>query len=394
MTRHAVAGALATGLMVLSIRAVDGWSWNTPPVIRSAPATIGEIVQSVEAEGTLKARETVLVGSQVSGTIAELDADFNSIVHRGQVLARLDPSLVRAELQEARAALAQAQADTERARVARDDAKYQFDLARALRVKDDISQSDVDAAEASFKLADASVRAMDAQVGLARSEVARSEVDLRNTVILAPVNGVVVARDVQVGQTVAARLEAPTLFEIAEDLSRMQVIAGVDEADIGRVAVGQPVRFTVGAYPGEQFGGVVNQVRLSPDTSNGGVEYDVVVDVDNAAMKLRPGMTPTAMIEVAKREHVLRVPDAALRFVPSRDVFAQLRERAPVNLDAIARAEKHIAEGGRAYLWVADGPHLAPVPVTVGISDGVHTEVVSSALRPGTTVVTDVTFKQ
>ena len=231
---------------------------------------------------------------------------------------------------------------------------------------------------------------MDAQVKQARSQVAQSEVNLRNTVILAPVDGVVVARDVQVGQTVAARLEVPTLFEIAEDLSRMQVIAEVDEADIGRVAAGQPVRFTVGAYPGEQFGGVVKQVRLNPDTSNGGVEYDVVIDVDNAAMKLRPGMTPTVMIEVARREGVLQVPDAALRFVPSRDVFEQLRDRPPANLDAIARAEKRITEGGRAYVWVAAGSHLTPVPVTVGISDGVHTGVTSDALQPGTAVVTGV----
>jgi len=393
MTRRAVAGGLAAGLIVLSADAVHGWRWNTPPAIRSEPVTLGSVVRSVEAEGTLKARETVLVGSQVSGTIAELDADFNSIVHRGQVLARIDPSLVRAEIQEANAALAQAQADTEQARVARDDARYQLDMARALRAKEDIPEADFEAAEASFRQADAEVKAMEAQARLAQSRVAQSEVDLRNTVIVAPVDGVVIERAVQVGQTLASRLEAPTLFVIATDLTRMQAIASVDEADIGLVAAGQPVHFTVGAYPGEQFGGVVNQVRLSPDTSEGGVEYDVVIDVDNAALKLRPGMTPTVSIEVARRERVLRVPDAALRFVPSREVFDQLRDRAPGNLDAVARVEKRLTAGGPGYVWVVDGSHLTPMPVVVGISDGRHTEVSSTMLRPGTPVVTGVALK-
>jgi HlyD family secretion protein len=393
MKRHVVAVALATGLVALSVHTAHSWSWNTPPAIRSAPITRGPVVRTVEAEGTLKARETILVGSQVSGTIAELDADFNSVVHRGQVLARLDPSIVRAEIQESRAALAQAQADAEQARVARDDAKYQFDQARALRTKDEIPQSDFETAEAAFKLADAQVEAMEAQVRQARSRVAQSEVDLKNTIVLSPADGVVVARDVQVGQTVASRLQAPTLFEIATDLSKLQVIAGVDESDIGVVAVGQPVRFTVGAYPGEQFGGTVKQVRLNPDTSEDTVEYDVVVDVDNSALKLRPGMTPTVAIEVARRDNVLQVPEAAMRFVPSPEVFRQIGDPAPANLDAISRAEKRVAETARGYVWLVDGRHLKPVPVTVGISDGVRTEVSSGALRPGMAVVTGVALK-
>ena len=393
MTRHAVAGGLAAGLVVLSGNAVHGWRWNTPPAIRSEPVTLGAVVRSVEAEGTLKARETVLVGSQVSGTIAELDADFNSVVHRGQVLARLDPSLVRSEIQQARAALAQAQAGVDQARVARDDAKYQFDLARALRAKDDIPQSDFDSADSAYKLADANVRTLEAQVKLAQSGVDQAEVDLQNTVIHAPVDGVVVARDVEVGQTVASRLQAPTLFEIAADLSRMQLIAGVDESDIGLVQPGQRARFTVGAYPGEQFGGTVFQVRLGPDASDGGVEYSVVIDVDNSALKLRPGMTPTVSIDVARRDGVLRVPEAALRFVPPREAFEQLHDRPPDNLDVIARAEKHVSEAGRGYVWVVDGGHLRPVPVAVGISDGVRTEVSSGALRPGNEVVTGLALR-
>jgi HlyD family secretion protein len=300
---------------------------------------------------------------------------------------------VRTEIQESRAALAQAQADAEQARVARDDAKYQFDQARAMRSKDEIPQSDFETAEAAFKLADAQVKAMEAQVRQARSRVAQSEVDLRNTIVLSPADGVVVSRDVQVEQTVASRLQAPTLFEIATDLAKLQVIAGVDESDIGEVAVGQPVRFTVGAYPGEQFGGTVKQVRLNPDTSENTVEYDVVVDVDNSALKLRPGMTPTVAIEVARRDYVLQVPEAAMRFVPSPEVFRQLGDPALANLDAISRAEKRVAETGRGYVWLVDGRHLTPVPVTVGISDGVRTEVSAGSLRPGMAVVTGVALK-
>ncbi len=394
MTRHALSAGLGTVLLVLSVRTTHGWVWHTPPGIRTEPATVGAIIRSVEAEGTLKARETVLVGSQVSGTVIELDADANSVVHRGQVLARLDPSLVRGETEEARAALLQAQADASAASVARDGAQYQFEQARELRAKAEISQADFETAQASFAQAEADVRAMEAQITLARSQVAQAEVDLRNTVITAPVDGVVIARDVEVGQTLASRLQAPTLFEIAADLRRMQAIATVDESDIGLVSVGQPVRFTVGAYPGVMFTGSVSQVRLGPDTSDGGVEYDVVIDIDNSALRLRPGMTPTVTIEVARREHVLQVPEAAMKFVPGREVFDQLRDRAPGNLDAIARAEKRLAEGSRAFVWTVDGGHLKAVPVMVGISDGIHTEVSSTALRPGTPVVTGVTLRQ
>jgi HlyD family secretion protein len=394
LTRHTIAAGIAAVVVILLGQAVHAWSWRTPPGVLSEPASLGTIVRSIEAEGTLKARETIRVGSQASGTITELDADSNSIVHRGEVLARLDPSLVRTEIQEARATLAQAKADDDQARVARDDAKYRLEQARVLRAKEEIPQGDFETVEASFEQAEADVRAMEAQVALARSQVAQAEVDLRNTVILSPVDGVVIAREVQVGQTVASRMEAPTLFEIATDLARMQVIASVDEADIGAVAVGQRAHFTVGAYPDEQFSGTVGQVRLSPDTSGGDVEYDVVIDADNAALKLRPGMTPTVSIEVARRERTLRVPDAALRFVPSREVFDQLRDRIPGNLDAVARAEKRIVEGGRGFVWMVDAGHLKSVPVTVGISDGIHTEVLSAALQPGTPVVTGVTLKR
>jgi HlyD family secretion protein len=393
MTRYIVAGGLAVVLVVFSVLEVHGRARAAGPLVRSEAATFGELVRTVEAEGTLKARETVVVGSQVSGTISEIDVDFNSVVHRGQVLARLDPSLVKEEIEQARGALAQAQADVEQARITLDDAKYKFDQARALRAKDDIAQSDFDVAETAYKLADADLRSKQAQVTQARSVLDQSEVDLRNTVIESPVDGVVVGRDVEVGQTVASRLQAPSLFEIATDLAHMQAVANVDEADIGQVAAGQAVRFTVGAYPGDQFPGVVNQVRLDPDTSEGGVEYSVVIDVDNSALKLRPGMTPTVSIEVERREGVLQVPVSALRFVPAPELFAQLNDRPPANLDALARAEKHLVEGGRGYVWVADGRLLTPVPVTVGMSDGTRTEVSSPSLRPGTAVVTGVLVK-
>jgi HlyD family secretion protein len=393
MVRHALAAGSLGALLMLAVHAAHGWSGTAPTGIRTEPVTVGTIVRSVEADGTLKARKTVLVGSQVSGTIAELDADFNSVVHHGDVLARVDPSLVRTEIEQARAALAQARADLDLARVARDDSKYQCDQARALKARDEIPQSDVDSAEASFKQAEANVRAMAAQVQQAQGQVDQADADFRNTVIHAPVDGVVIARDVEVGQTVASRLQAPTLFEIAEDLSRMQLTASVDESDIGAVQAGQAVRFTVGAYPEREFSGTVSQVRLNPDSSQGGVEYGVVIDVDNRALALRPGMTPTVTIEVERRDGVLQVPESALRFVPFTEVFAQLRDHPPDNLRTIALAQKRAGETGHGYVWVVDGGHLVPVQVTIGISDGVHSEVASNALRPGVAVVTGVTLK-
>jgi len=395
MTRHAAVAVLATGLVALSIQPVNALNWRTPPPrFQTEAATIGTVVRSVEADGTLRAQEMVPVGSQVSGTVAQLHADFNSVVHRGEVLAALDPSLAKAALAEARANLAQAEADLLGARVARGDAKYQLDQAQTLRAKQEIPQADLETAQATFEQADANAKESEAQVKVAQSQVAQAEVDLRNTVILSPVDGVVVSREVQVGQTLTSSLEAPTLFQIATDLSRLQAIAVVDESDIGLVAAGQPVHFTVGAYPGEVFTGVVNQVRLNPITADGGVQYEVLIKAENPAMHLRPGMTPAVSIETARREHVLRVPNAALRFVPPREVFGELRQRAPADLEAIARAAKSQTAGGRGTVWALDGGRLKAVPVTVGISDGSYTEVSSTALQPGTVLVKGLVVKQ
>lgn len=277
----------------------------------------GDILSVVGATGALEAVTTVQVGSQVSGNIQSLHADFNSHVARGEVIARLDPSLFQARLEQARANRASARANVDRARAQLVDAELQLRRARELADQALLAPSELDTAVANQRAAEAQLKAAEAAVEQAAASVNQAEVDLRHTVIQAPIDGVVVARNVDVGQTVAASLQAPTLFVIAEDLRRMQVKASIDEADVGRVRAGQEVEFRVDAYPEEVFKGRVEQVRLQPQVVQNVVTYDTIIAVDNADERLMPGMTATVSVVVERREGVLRVPAAALRFRPA-----------------------------------------------------------------------------
>ncbi len=263
---------------------------------------MGDVIVSISATGTLNADTTVQVGSQVSGRIAKLYADFNSVVKRGQLLAQLDPTFLQAALDQAKAGVFRARATLNQAER---DHKRNTDLfAKTL-----ISQADMDASLTNYE---------SAQAGLKQAEAALegADVSLRYATITSPISGVVISRNVDVGQTVAASLSAPTLFEIANDLKKMQVQASVDEADIGNVKVGQIVTFRVDSYPEDTFEGVVSQVRLAPVITQNVVNYTVIIDVANPGLKLMPGMTATVSIEVDKRENVLRVPIQAIRFTP------------------------------------------------------------------------------
>jgi HlyD family secretion protein len=263
----------------------------------------GDILVAISATGTLNAVTTVQVGTQVSGTLAKLYADFNSQVKQGQLLAQLDPTFLKASLSEQKANLDKATAQL-------NEAKRNFNRATELFSKQMISQVDLDAATTSLETAQASLH----QAEAARD---RAEVNLQYATILAPISGVVISRNVDVGQTVAASLSAPTLFTIANDLSKMQVTASVDEADIGQVKTGQRVTFRVDSYAERQFEGAVSQIRLSPVVSQNVVTYNVIIDVENPDQKLMPGMTATCSIEVASAKNVLRVPLAAFRFTPA-----------------------------------------------------------------------------
>jgi HlyD family secretion protein len=296
------------------------------PTVTTLQITRGDIVDQVGATGTLQAVTTVQVGTQVSGIIQDLYADFNDIVKKGQIIARLDPSLLQTSLDTAKANLVNAQANLERQRVAVEDSKTKLKRAQELFAKNLAPRTDLETAEVAEKQAEAQLKSTQSQIVQAEAAVNKAKVDLDHTVITAPIDGIITARSVDKGQTVAASMSAPTLFIIAADLTKMQVNANIDESDVGRMRPGQTVRFRVDAYPNDTFVGTVQQVRLNPTTVQNVVTYSTVIDVPNPNYRLMPGMTANLNIEIARRSNVLRVPNAATRFRPTRDTFAALNQ--------------------------------------------------------------------
>jgi HlyD family secretion protein len=262
----------------------------------------GDISVNISATGTLSAVTTVQVGTQITGTIAKLYADYNSIVKEGDLLAQLDPTFLQASVNVQRA-------NVDRSKAQLQESQRNFDRTKELLAKQMVSQVDMDAATTDLQSAQASLRQVQASLD-------QAEVNLKYATIKTPISGVVISRNVDVGQTVSANLSAPTLFQIANDLSKMQIQASVDEADIGQAKVGQDVSFRVDAYPDDEFHGVLSQVRLAPVISQNVVTYTVMIDVNNPDLKLLPGMTATMTIVVKHKENILRVPLLALRFNP------------------------------------------------------------------------------
>ena len=318
--------------------------------VTTAPLSRGDIVDTVGATGTLQAVTTVQVGSQVSGNIQWLGADFNSIVKKGQVIARLDPSLfdaqlnqVQANLVQARANLTKSRSELERTRVQLTDAQQKYARAKELASQQLLPASELDAAKIAVDSATASLASQQAtvvqvQAAVTQSEasVNQSQVNRQHTIIVAPIDGIVTQRSVDVGQTVAASMSAPTLFVIAADLTEMQVNANIDEADVGRIRPGQQVSFRVDAYPTDNFLGTVTQIRLQPVVVSNVTTYGTVITVPNRDLKLKPGMTANVKIEIAKRTNALRIPNAALRFRPTNEVFAALKQEPPPEANAFA----------------------------------------------------------
>src|SRR5438477_4345859 len=297
--------------------------------VNTSPITRGDIIDTVGATGTVQAVTTVQVGSQVSGNISWLGADFNSIVHKGQVIARLDPALFQAAVEQARANLAKSKADVEHNQVALVDAQQKYTRAQELAARSLLPQSDLDAAKIAVDSAQAMLQSSKATVEQAQANLNQAQVNLEHCVISAPIDGIVIQRNVDVGQTVAASMQAPTLFIIAADLTKIQVNANIDEADVGRIRPGQAVTFRVDAYPTEEFQGNVAQIRLQPVVVQNVTTYGTIINVPNDDLKLKPGMTANLKVQIAKRTDVLRVPNAALRFRPTADVFAALNEPVP-----------------------------------------------------------------
>ena len=333
--------------------------------------TRGDIVSTITATGAVNAVTTVLVGTQVSGTIRDIYVDFNSPVKKGQLIAQIDPAIFDAQVAQARANLLAAKANVEKAVVALADAKRTLNRQKELFAKNLVARSDVDAAETAYDTAGTQVSAAKAQVSQAEAALRIAETNLRYARIISPVNGIVVSRNVDIGQTVAASFQTPTLFNIAQDLTKMQVDSSVAEADIGKIQVGQPVEFTVDAYPDSPFQGSVSEIRNAPITVQNVVTYDVVVKVDNPEMKLKPGMTANVSIIVSSKKNVLRIPNAALRFRPSekRDMAKQ-------------------KEKGNG-VWVLENKTLKRIAVTTGISDGMYTELLSDKIREGQELIVE-----
>ena len=322
----------------------------------------GDIVQTITANGTLNPVVLVNVGTQVSGTVRKIHADFNDRIKEDQVLAELDPALFQAQVKQSEANILSAQA-------ALDLARIKIDRVTMLQRKNLIAKEELDVARQQ-------VDAATAQLKLAEAQLERDRINLRNSVIRSPISGVVVARSVDVGQTVAANFQTPTLFQIAQDLRQMQIYTSISEADVGSLQPGMAVSFTVDAYPDQRFQGRIRQIRLNPTTQQNVVTYNVVVDVDNVDGRLLPGMTAYVSVTAGERKHVLRVPNAALSFKPRRDEEEESGPRPP-------------AKDRRTQVYVLDDrSQLRPVPVETGITDNALTEITGGDLKPGDRVVT------
>lgn len=365
----------------------------------------GDVVATVEATGTLQPLDTVQVGTQVSGTIASIGTDFNQIVKRGQVLATLDPAIYQSQIDQAKANVIRLQSDVERAQVQYEDAALKLKRAEQLAAEQLLAQQEVDTARSSARVAQAVLNGARAQLNQAQAALRQANVNLSHTVIKAPADGIVLNRAVEVGQTVSAGLQAPTLFVIARDLKRLELQARVDESDIGGVKPGAPVTFTVDAYPRRQFTGKVRLVQLQPQTVQNVVTYTTVIDVANDNELLKPGMTSTVSIEIERADNTLRVPAAALRFAPTEQLLKEFpaanAEPAPFDRTAgrlrqgsgapgRSAAASAKAPAPRAAVWQLVDGRLHRIPVRVSVSDGTQVAIASDALSEGAPIVTGV----
>src|SRR5215831_1739121 len=425
---------ILAGASALTVEIARGRKFKASDYL-TAKIERGFIRQTVSATGALQAVTTVQVGSQVSGTIQSLFADFNSVVKKDQIIAQLDPAIFHAQVEQAAANLIQARADlaaaqakflaaqseveNQRAAVSsadanlaalkalRDDAKSFYDRRQTLANENVVAQRDLEAARNSYEAAAARYDQAAAQLNQAQAEeksaavagldAARAQVkeaqaqerqnaaalelakvNLSHTTICSPIDGIVVSRNVDAGQTVAASLQAPTIFVIANDLTRMQVIASIDQADVGVINASNLVSFTVDAYPTDTFGGRISQIRLDAQNVQNVVTYNAVIEVDNSALKLKPGMTANLTFTIAKRANALRAPNAALRFTPSGVKPSE----------SFATPTAAVLPGQSRVVW-ALGPDHRPQTrrITIGITDGVNTEVTEGDLKEGESVI-------
>lgn len=333
------------------------------------------IENSVTATGTIEAVKTVTVGTQVSGIINKLFVDYNSVVKKGQVIAELDKQNLQSQLNSAKAQLSQAQANLLSAQSDLAYQKVNYQRNKTLYNKGLISANDYEQARLSWQTANATVAERRDAVAAAREEVSRAQTNLSYAVITSPIDGVVISKSVEEGQTVAASYSTPELFTIAKDLKDMRVIANVDEADIGGVKVGQRVTFTVDAYPNDTFEGAVTQVRQEATTTNNVVTYEVVISAPNQDLKLKPGLTANVNIYTEEIKNVLSVPSKALRYTPEKETVGGRK------IQDVTNAKNKV--------WTLEGNTLVAHKVTVGSTDGVHTQILGG-IKNGAKVITGI----
>jgi len=391
--RPILIGLIVIGVVVLLVAACQLRPKPPPIPYRTANVERGSITKAVSASGTLQALITVDVGSQISGQISQVKADYNDHVKRGQVMAVIDPQTFQSRVAQETADVAAAEAGARQAEAQAANAKADFARKKELVAKGVYSPSVLDLAQSTWLNADAAVAASKARVGQVKALLNSNKVDLARTTIVAPIDGVVVDRKINPGQTVAASFTAPVLFTIAQDLSKLQVKISVDEADVGLVREGQTVKFSVDAFPDDSFTGVVTQVRKQPTTEQNVVAYTVIAVADNPQMKLLPGMTANADIVIDVHPNVLKVPAAALRWKPPPPPTRPGRPGGgPAGPPGFQGPQK-APEGptrvngmriGAVYVLRAGKP--VKVPVRVGASDGTSTEIVG-AVKAGDAVV-------
>lgn len=360
----------------LAVTAVVVWRIKTapPPPARYVTAQVsrGDVFETVQSTGQVKPTTEVQVGAQVSGRITKVHVDFNSIVKAGDALAEIDPTLFGAQIDSTRAQLAAASASVKRADSSLATAKQRVERAKKLVAEGIGSQADLDTAQGAYDVAIADVAAAKAQVAQIGAQLRSSKTNLDYTRIYSPIDGIVVNRAIDPGQTVAASFQAPTLFVIAQDLRKMRVLADIDEADVGRLREGMTADITVDAFGGDTFKGTVSQVRYSPFNVSGVVTYAAVIEVDNPEIKLRPGMTATVTIRSAEAKDVTRVPNAALRFKPTPPVDKDGKKQPQEPLPPLA------PKTGRVFVVTDATPGAEQIEqrvVDIGITDGVHTVI-------------------
>lgn len=393
-------------LIIIGVIAAGVLTWLRPPAESSAlefttePVTRGNLTETVSATGTLQPTNTVDVGIEVSGTVSSVEADFNDRVTVGQVLARLDPSKLNAQVQQSTAALESAKAMVLQAKASVREAQLELERLLKFRQTDPglVSQQSLDTAQAAYDGAVANAASASAKVQQTLATLEAHRTDLSKAVIRSPINGVVLNRSVEPGQTVVAAFQSPVLFRLAEDLKRMELQANIDEADIGKVREGQTATFTVDAYPNREFPAKIKLLRFGSQMAEAVVSYKAILSVDNTDLILRPGMTATAQIVVEQLKDVLLVPNAALRFVPpaqteEKPQGALLGRMLPSPTKALESAP--VPDYSKQdHVWILrDGAPVA-VPVTAGATDGKFTAVTSDALKPGALVITDLAGKK